>query len=458
MQFYIQTFGCQMNENDSRLLASLLQSNGYTEVDAPEKAGVIIINTCCVRENAENKALGYLGSIKKLYEEDRSRIIVICGCMMQQKGMAETIKSKYRYVKIIMGTFSASRLPEYIAEVSATGRSIIDVEEHYDGTELKHTCATVEEALDGDYKAQVNISYGCNNFCSYCIVPYVRGRERSRSAADILEEIQLLAEHGVKEVQLLGQNVNSYGKDLSAEEACDFAALLSQVCQVPGIQRVRYMTSHPRDFSRHLVDVIQENPKVCRHFHLPLQAGCDELLQRMNRGYTTAYYGELLSYIRSRVPDAVVTTDLIVGFPGETEEQFRQTLDFIRECRFDAAYTFIYSQRSGTPAAKMPEQIPEDVKKDRLQRLMDVQNEISLEHNRQMLGKIYEVMVEGLSKNNKSMLSGRTEGNKIVVFPAPEDEELHPGDCLKVRITGAHTWNLEGELVSSFESVCETEC
>ncbi|MDO4733031.1 MAG: tRNA (N6-isopentenyl adenosine(37)-C2)-methylthiotransferase MiaB [Bacillota bacterium] len=447
MQFYIQTFGCQMNENDSRLLASLLQKNGYQEVARPEDAGLILINTCCVRENAENKALGYLGSIKKLYEEDRSRVIVICGCMMQQKGKAELIRSKYPYVKIIMGTFSASRLPEYIAQVSAGTRSIIDVEEHYDGTELKYTPETVEKALDGDYKAQVNISYGCNNFCSYCIVPYVRGRERSRSAADILEEIRLLTENGVREVQLLGQNVNSYGKDLPAAQSCDFASLLEQVCQVPGLRRVRYMTSHPRDFSYDLVDVIRKNPKICHHFHLPLQAGCDELLKRMNRGYSRKYYWELLQYIRSRIPEAVISTDLIVGFPGETEQQFQETLDFVAECRFDAAYTFIYSQRSGTPAAKMPDQIPEEEKKLRLQRLMDVQNAISLELNQAMLGKNYEVMVEGLSKNNADMLSGRTEGNKIVVFPVEAGNQIRPGDCLQLQITAAHTWNLEGELL-----------
>ena len=297
--------------------------------------------------------------------------------------------------------------------------------------------------IESGYRAQVNINYGCNNFCSYCIVPYVRGRERSRSVSEIVDEVNALTANGVREIQLLGQNVNSYGREL--ENGIDFAYLLQQVSKVEGLERIRYMTSHPRDFDQRLAETIARLPKVCRHFHLPLQSGCDRLLTQMNRGYQTAQYRLVLQQIRRLFPQATITTDLIVGFPGETEKDFQETLDFVCECRFDAAYTFLYSRRPGTPAADMPEQVSDAVKKERLQRLMAIQDPISLALNEQLVGRTLSVMVEGISKQNNSMMSGRTDGNKIVIFPL--QKSARPGDLLDIEIRTAHTWNLYGEPV-----------
>lgn len=442
MQFFIHTFGCQMNENDSRLLAGLLQNAGYSPIETAADADIIIVNTCCVRQNAENRALGYIGSLKHL-TASRRRIIVVCGCMAQKRESAELFQRSYRHVSILIGTFAASRLPRYIQEFQATGEPIVDVEERYDNQELLR--ADSQTAIENHYRAQVNINYGCNNFCSYCIVPYVRGRERSRLLPDILGEVRGLVANGVREVQLLGQNVNSYGKDLPAGQG-DFADLLTELNQVDGLLRIRYMTSHPRDFDRRLAQRIASLDKVCRHFHLPLQAGSDKLLQAMNRGYSCDYYWKLLAMLRELFPTASFTSDLIVGFPGETEADFQQTLDFVAACRFDAAYTFLFSRRPSTPAALLPEQVEEDVKKERLQRLMAVQEPISLAKNRQLLGQILPVMAEGESKNDPAAFSGRTDGNKLVIFPAGL---CQPGQVLPLRITEAQTWTLRGELVNS---------
>ena len=443
MKFFIQTFGCQMNENDSAMICSLLQKRGMTACTTIEDADVILINTCCVRQNAENRALGFIGSIKKLKDNNPALTIVVCGCMSQREGVASLLQKSYRHVGIIIGTFAAARLPEYIAAYQANGQRIVDVDERYGGTELTRTLDDETLTTQG-YRGQVNINYGCNNFCSYCIVPYVRGRERSRKPAEILAEISAMVSHGMKEVQLLGQNVNSYGKDFQ-EDGVDFADLLKQIHAIDGLERIRYMTSHPRDFSQRLLDTIAVLPKVCRHFHLPVQSGCDRLLKLMNRGYTSAYYYGLLEQIRSRFPDAVITTDLIVGFPGETEEDFQTTLAFIEKCQFDSAYTFLYSRRSGTPAAKMPDQVPEEIKHERIQRLAAVQDPISLAKNEQMIASLQQVMVEGPSRNNPNMFSGRTDGNKIVIFPA--EEKLSAGDMVQVRICEAKTWNLVGEII-----------
>lgn len=442
MRFFIHTFGCQMNENDSRLLAGLLRSAGHQPADALSAADLVVVNTCCVRENAENRALGFLGSLKHLQQEGSARVIAVVGCMAQKTGVAALLQNSYRHVGIVIGTFAASRLPRYVEEYLATGKRIIDVEERYDGGELTRGHELLPTIQDG-YRAQVNINYGCNNFCSYCIVPYVRGRERSRHADEIIAEISALAAAGVREIQLLGQNVNSYGKDLAG--GVDFASLLAKVSGIEGIARIRYMTSHPRDFDCALAARIATLPKVCRHFHLPVQSGCDRLLGLMNRGYTTQYYRELLERLRGLFPEATVTTDLIVGFPGETEADFQQTLDFVATCRFDAAYTFLYSRRSGTPAAEMPGQVEEAVKKERLQRLMALQNPISLAQNEKLIDRTLTVMVEGISKHNSEMMSGRTDGNKIVVFP--RQAALHPGDLLDITIRSAQTWNLSGEPV-----------
>ena len=448
MKFFIRTFGCQMNENDSFLIEELLVDNGYEVTESVDLADIIIINTCCVRESAENKALGYLGSLKHLYEMDRSRIIILCGCMMQQSKVAENIHKRYPFVRIILGTYSVANLPEYLKRAKNSRETIIDTEERYDSKKLKHIPNSSSSLpTDNNYRAQINISYGCNNFCSYCIVPYVRGRERSRVPDDILAEIKMLANQGVREIQLLGQNVNSYGKDLPTAQGCDFAALLQRIHQIEGIQRIRYMTSHPRDFSFQLVDIISSLPKVCKHFHLPLQSGSDTILKQMNRGYTTGDYRALLAHIREKEPYAVITTDLIVGFPGETDDFFNETLDFVKQCCFDAAYTFLYSRRSGTPAANMPNQVADTIKKERLQKLMDMQNAISLQKNQEMVGKRYLVMFEGVSKQNKCMLTGRTEGNKIVIFSAPKNRQIIPGDVIETEITTAQTWNLMGKVL-----------
>jgi len=436
MNFFIQTFGCQMNENDSALIASLLEQQGYQRVDSAEQADIIIVNTCSVRESAENRALGYIGSLKHLYETGSTSVIAVVGCMAQRSGVAETLARSYRHVGIIIGTFAAARLPQYIGSFLLNGRRIVDVDERY-GEEAQRPEGAGRE---GAWRAQININYGCNNFCSYCIVPYVRGRERSRKPESIIREISVLAKQGLKEVQLLGQNVNSYGKDLDTPST--FAALLRQVHDIAGLLRIRYLTSHPRDFTLELAKTIGGLPKVCRHFHLPVQSGCDRILQLMNRGYDTGSYLNLLAQLRALFPEASFTTDLIVGFPGETEADFQQTLDFVRQVRFDSAYTFLYSRRSGTPAAGFPGQVEEAVKKERLQRLMEVQNPISLELNQRLEGRELSVLVEGESKNRPEMLAGRSDGNKIVVFSPTK--ELIPGDLVRVRIETAQTWNLQG--------------
>ncbi|MCR4962998.1 MAG: tRNA (N6-isopentenyl adenosine(37)-C2)-methylthiotransferase MiaB [Firmicutes bacterium] len=434
-----------MNENDSRLLHNLLLSSGYQAADDIEEADIIIVNTCCVRHTAENRALGFIGSLKHIKETKPETVIVVCGCMTQQNGEAEWLMKRARHVSVIIGTFAASRLPQYIAAYRANGKPVIDVAENYDNENLSNLPALAGGPdLHYGFKAQVNIIYGCNNFCSYCIVPYVRGRERSRSPQEIEEELRFLCSRGVKEVQLLGQNVNSYGKDLA--EKTDFAALLRRLNGVDSLRRLRFMTSHPRDFGDDLIETIAGLDKVCHQFHLPVQSGSDRILRLMNRGYDSGYYLDLLAKIRRVFPDAVITSDLLLGFPGETEEDFQQTLDFIKEARFDAAYTFIYSRRSGTPAAEMPQQIEDGVKKERLQRLMDVQNPISLRLNQKAVGEKQEVLVEGRSKNNPAYLSGRNYGNKIIVFPAASDATVQAGDMAWVQVTGAQTWNLSGEL------------
>jgi len=441
MNFFIQTFGCQMNESDSSQIASLLRGAGYNPADRAEEADLIAVNTCCVRQSAENRALGYIGSLKGLKAQKPDLIIAVCGCMAQKEGAAADFLRRYRHVGLILGTFALARLPEYIAAYRDRGEVIVDVAENPpQTTDLPAPCAK-----DG-YKAQVNIIYGCDNFCAYCIVPYVRGRERSRAPQQILAEVRALAQAGVKEVQLLGQNVNAYGKDLTGE-GWDFARLLSELDSMEGLARIRYMTSHPRDFTLKLAETIARSRHICQHFHLPLQSGCDRILAAMHRGYDTAYYSRLLEMVRALAPEATITSDLIVGFPGETDDDFQQTLDFVSECQFDAAYTFLYSQRSGTPAAALPLQVAAEVKKQRLQTLMARQNPISLERNKRLIGSKQVILVEGISKNDPAQWYGRTDGNKITVFAPHSKNDLKPGEMLALQISGAQTWNLQGECV-----------
>ena len=445
MKYYIETFGCQMNDSDSVLISGILQQSGHHKTENINDAQIIIVNTCCVRQSAENKIMGFLGNLK----HHKQAIIVACGCMVQKEGTVEKLTKSYNHVGILLGTFSLAKLPVYIEEYLAFGKKIIDVEERYDLGDLSKVHAEMCDIPQQEekYRAQISIIYGCNNFCSYCIVPYVRGRERSRAPELVLHDVHQAVQNGAKEIQLLGQNVNSYGNDLS--EDWDFAAILQEINKIEGIERIRYMTSHPRDFNSRLLDAIARSEKVCRHFHLPLQSGCDKILDSMNRGYKCDDCLHLIEEIRATFPSCSITTDLIVGFPGETEANFTETLDFLSQLRLDAAYTFIYSVRSGTPAAKMTGQVSAAEKKSRLQRLMDRQNPISLYQNQKLVGTTMPIMIEGTSKNNDNTLSGRTDCNKIVLCSMPKDEAIKPGDIIDMKITAAKTWTLYGEITKS---------
>ncbi|HEY3425878.1 MAG TPA: tRNA (N6-isopentenyl adenosine(37)-C2)-methylthiotransferase MiaB [Negativicutes bacterium] len=434
--FTIKTYGCQMNENDSERLAGQLKSIDYEYTDQLEQADLIIINTCCVRESAEKKIYGKIGELKRLKTINPNLLIGIAGCMAQKD--REKLFKKAAHIDFVIGTHNVHKLVELIKEVELAKDHVVAV---WDQAEI--SAPEVPTVRKGRISAYVPIMYGCNNFCTYCIVPYVRGRERSRPVSDIVQEIHQLGLDGFKEITLLGQNVNSYGKD--SEENGDFADLLQAVDQIKTIERIRYMTSHPRDMNDKVLDVIYNSKKICEQFHLPIQSGSDFILERMNRGYTTAYYRLLVDKIRKVIPEASITTDIIVGFPGETEELFRETTEFLQSIQFDAAYTFLYSQRSGTPAATMPEQSSLAVKKERLQQLMDIQNTISLAINQKLEGQIVEVLVEGNSKNDSSKLMGRTRTNKIVLWNKTGSEVI--GQLVYVTITKAQTWILKGTLV-----------
>lgn len=434
--YTILNYGCQMNESDSEHYAGQLSDLGYHYTEDFHEADVILINTCCVRESAEKKILGKIGEMKAVKAKDPHKVLCVTGCMAQKDG--EDFLKTYPQVDLLIGTAHVNNfkviLQEYLAEKNRKAGIYNDLTimpQEFEGHFVRKS----------EYAAWVPIMYGCNNFCTYCIVPYVRGRERSRSAEAICEEIRKAVALGYREFTLLGQNVNSYGKDRG--EANAFAQLLRQVDRIPGVERVRYMTSHPRDMSEELIKAVAESRHVCKHFHIPVQSGSTRIMQAMNRGYTRESYLELVRRIRSYVPNAVLTTDIIVGFPGETEEDFAQTMSLFDEVRYDAAYTFIYSKRSGTPAAAMEDQVPEAVKKDRLNRLMDLQNKHSLKHNQELVGKTLPIMVEGLSHNNKQMWSGRTDGNKLVLWPVG-DRIFNPGDVVPVTIEKAQTWLLKG--------------
>lgn len=434
--FHTITFGCQMNLNDSERLAGQLRTIGYEATEDIEQANLILINTCCVRESAEKKIYGKIGEMKRLKRVNPSVIIGVVGCMAQKD--REKIVKKFSHVSLVMGTYNIHQLTELIRQIEDNQEPVLAVWDQAE--QLAPEVPTVHK---GKISAWVPIMYGCNNFCTYCIVPYVRGRERSRPLENILSEIRQLGADGFKEITLLGQNVNSYGKDLASQ--VDFADLLQAADQIDTITRIRYMTSHPRDMNDRLITIIKNSKRICEHFHLPVQAGSDAILERMNRGYTTQYYRQLVDHIRTAIPNASITTDLIVGFPGETEEEFLETLEFIKTIRYDAAYTFLYSQRSGTPAAQYEGQLPSATKKERLNRLMAVQNEISLEINKQLINKVVEVLVEGPSKNDESKLMGRTSTNKIVLWDKTGKESI--GELTHVKIDTAQTWVLKGHLV-----------
>ena len=436
--YKLETFGCQMNENDSERLAGMLSEMGYLEAGKTEDSDLIIFNTCCVRENAELKVYGHLGSLKKLKEQKPDMIIAVCGCMMQQKEVVEHIKKKYRHVDLVFGTHNLYKFPELLYKSINSKKSIIEIQD---------TTGSIAEGMpiarkDG-IKAWVTVMYGCNNFCSYCIVPYVRGRERSRNAAAIIEEAEQIGRNGVKEITLLGQNVNSYGLDIPENKG--FAGLLRQLDRVDGIERIRFMTSHPKDLSPEVIEAMMDCKKVCEHLHLPVQAGSSRILEIMNRKYSKEKYLELAAAIKEKIPHISLTTDIIVGFPGETDADFNETLDLLEKVRFDFAYTFLYSKRTGTPAANSPDQISEEVKKERFEKLVQLQNRISKEINEKLLGVEAEVLVEGLSRNSINTFTGRTRTNKIVNFKGTNDLV---GKLVKVRIKNIQTWSLEGEIES----------
>ncbi|ABR34711.1 MULTISPECIES: tRNA (N6-isopentenyl adenosine(37)-C2)-methylthiotransferase MiaB [Clostridium] len=434
--FFIQTYGCQMNEEDSEKLSGMLKRMGYENTENRDEASIIIFNTCCVRENAENKVFGNLGALKKQKEKNPDLVIGICGCMMQQKGMADDILKRFPYVNIIFGTHNSYKFPEYLNRVKTEGvqiKEIIDKE-----TEIVEGIPIDRKS---DIKGFVTIMYGCNNFCTYCIVPYVRGRERSRKPEDIVNEIKDMVTRGYKEVTLLGQNVNSYGKGL--EENITFADLLRKVNEIEGLERIRFMTSHPKDLTLDVVYAIRDCDKVCEQIHLPVQSGSDRILKEMNRHYTKEQYITLAKKIRAEIPDVTFSTDIIVGFPGETEEDFSETLELAKEVRYDAAFTFIYSRRNHTPADKMENQIPDEIKHERFNRLVEIVNTGIAKGNKDAEGKIYEVLVEGYSKNDEAKLTGRTRNGRLVNFEGGEDLI---GKLVNVKIIKANSFSLIGEV------------
>ncbi len=432
--YNILTMGCQLNENDSEKIAGMLTEMGYRETDDLECASIFILNTCCVRENAEEKLFGKLGELKKLKQKNNS-IIAICGCMMQEKHIQDKLKQSYPYVDIIFGTHTLHKLPEDLYKVLSKKnkvQDILDIDgEIYEGLPIKR---------ENSKSASVTIMYGCNNFCSYCIVPYVRGRERSRRAEDILNEIRELANEGYKEITLLGQNVNSY----KGENGYGFANLLRDVQKIDGIEIIKFISPHPKDFTDDVIDAIKECDKVSKLIHLPLQSGSTEVLRKMNRKYTKEQYLQLVEKIKSKVPDVLFSTDIIVGFPEETEEDFNETLDVVRKVNFEQIFMFIYSRRVGTPADRMTNQVPEEIKHQRFDKLKNLFEEQVELNNKKYIGTVQKILVEGISKNDEKMLTGRTNSNKVVIFEG--DKELI-GKIINIEIISEHKWFLKGKKI-----------
>ena len=430
--YNILTMGCQLNENDSEKLAGMLTEMGYSETDDLNKANIYILNTCCVRENAEEKLFGKLGELKKIKLKNNG-IIAICGCMMQEKHIQEKLKQSYPYVDIIFGTHTLHKLPEDLYNSIIENKKIKDIldidGEIYEGLPIKR---------NSNQTASVTIMYGCNNFCSYCIVPYVRGRERSRRPEDILAEIEELAKEGYKEVTLLGQNVNSY----KGKENYGFAELLKDVQKIEGIEIIKFVSPHPKDFTDDVIQAIKECSKVSRLLHLPLQSGSTNVLKKMNRKYTKEQYINLVDKIKKEIPEVLFSTDIIVGFPEESEEDFEDTLDVVRKVNFEQIFMFIYSRRVGTPADKMENQIPEEIKHKRFDRLKALFEKQVEDNNKKYIGTIHKILVEGISKNNSKMLTGRTNSNKVVVFEGPENLI---GQVIDIKIISEHKWYLKGD-------------
>jgi len=443
LKYYILTFGCKLNENDSEKIAGMLEELGYSETENYKDADIIVFNTCCVRENAEERLFGKIGEIKKL-KVSKDLIIAIGGCMMQEKTMVDKIKKSYPYVDIIFGTHTMQNLPENIYKAIIKNekvRDILDIDgEIYEDLPIKR---------NNNYSASVTIMYGCNNFCTYCIVPYVRGRERSRQPEKILEEVRDLAQKGYKEITLLGQNVNSYmrserEKGVCTSEIDSFAKLLYAVAKIDGIEKINFISPHPKDFTDDVIGAIADIEKISRILHLPLQAGNSKVLKEMNRKYTKEQYLELVDKMYKKIPNLVLSTDIIVGFPGETDEEFEDTLDVVRKVNFEQIFMFIYSPREGTIAAKREDQIPEEIKHKRFDKLKELYESKVDENNEKYIGTIHKILIEGTSKNDDKMFAGRTTTNKIVVFEPKENIKI--GDIVNIKITENHKWYFKGEI------------
>lgn len=444
-KFLIRTYGCQMNEHDTEVMAGILTEMGYESTSDTSEADIVLLNTCAIRENAENKVFGEIGHLKPLKLENPDMIIGVCGCMSQQESVVNRIMQKHQQVDLIFGTHNIHRLPELIKEAMFSKAQVVEV-----WSKEGDIIENLPKVRHGKIKAWVNIMYGCDKFCTYCIVPITRGKERSRKPEDIIQEVRHLAAQGYKEITLLGQNVNAYGKDF-VDEDYRFGDLMSDMHKID-IPRVRFTTSHPRDFDDHLIEVLGKAGNLLDHIHLPVQSGSSEILRKMNRKYTRESYLELVQKIKESMPDATLTTDIIVGFPNETEEQFEETMTLMEEVGFEAAYTFIYSPRDGTPAAAKKDDVPMEVKKQRLYRLNELVNAQSRASMENHIGQVVKVLVEGESKKDETVLAGYTERNKVVNFAGPKSII---GEIVDVKITEARTWSLNGELVESKVGVNE---
>ncbi len=438
LHFFVRTFGCQQNEADSERIAGMCEKMGYKPAQSEKNADLIVVNTCAVREHAELRALSITGQFKHLKEANPELLIVVCGCMVTQEHRMHDIKQSYPYVDLLFGTGMLYRFPELLCEhIKSDKRQFV----------IDETEGNIAEGLpilrESKIKAWVSVMYGCNNFCTYCVVPYVRGRERSRKREEIINEVKTLIADGCKEITLLGQNVNSYGKDTGD---CDFADLVREICELDGDFILRFMTSHPKDASKKLIDVMAEYPKCAKQFHLPLQSGSARVLQAMNRRYTPEKYLETVEYMREKMPEIAISSDIIVGFPGETEEEFSETLQMLQKVQFDMVYSFIYSPRNLTPAAKMDCQIPQEIKSARMEKLLAMQNEISLSKNVASVGQIHRVLLEGESRSDKNMLTGRNDANKLVHIPKTPESEAKLGQFVNIEIVRAEPFSLFGKL------------
>lgn len=433
---YVRSFGCQLNVSDGEKIKGLLKNVGYDFTEDEQQADIIILNTCAVRESAEDRVFGIIGSLKKLKEENPSLIIGVAGCMTAQEHIAEKIKNSYPQVDFVMGTSAINSLPLLLLECLKGKKFSADISEYDDFS------VQAEQVRESTFKASVPIMFGCNNFCTYCIVPYVRGRERSRRSEDIINEVKNLVTNGYKEIMLLGQNVNSYGKDL--KNGMSFPELLRELNKIEGDFIIRFMSSHPKDASSELIDVIFECDKVAKHLHLPVQSGNNNVLERMNRKYTVEKYLEIVEYIRKKSPDFSLTTDLIVGFPNETDEEFNSTVDLIKKVKYDNIYSFIYSKRTGTKAAEITDTIPEDIKSQRMRKLLELQREVSTEHYKRFVGKKMRVLVDGVSKKREGYVTGKSDEFIIVEF---EGDKSLVGQFVEIQVIDSMNWAVIGKML-----------